>query len=512
MKTFRAIHTLYGLQRMAAAEAAGVPINLVDMAVGDGNGNPTTPAEDQTQLVRERYRATVNRVYQDPADATLFTAELVVPAEIGGFTIRECGIFDDQGSLFVVANIPDAYKPAENEGAYSDTIVRLQFMVSNADVVTLMVDPNVAVVTQTWIVNNITPALLFPGGTTAQMLVKKSNADGDTEWADPDDVNVTVDMIEEHQDLVDAQTAVDWAIVTNRGLAVFIDGLRINRGAATDEWQPDGLSDTRIILGKSYPSGTKILGTQNEPTGSAPRPLERSQNLSDVESAPTARTNLNVFSKQETRQMAPPGLVDYFATTTAPSGWLKANGAAISRTAYADLYAAIGERFGNGDGFTTFNLPDLRGDFLRAWDDGRGVDGGRELGSLQMGGIQSHAHDATSAPAGGHVHNGTATAAGQHTHSATTGTAGEHTHSGVVRPESRFIDGDDRAFYAGGSGKSTDPAGAHSHSVSIGNAGSHSHQLSINSAGEHSHDVAVKAAGGSETRPRNVALLVCIKY
>ena len=84
----------------------------------------------------------------------------------------------------------------------------------------------------------------------------------------------------------------------------------------------------------------------------------------------------------------PAGAVQFFAMDTAPVGWLKANGAAVSRTSYASLYAAIGTRFGAGDGKTTFNLPDLRGEFLRAYDDGRGVDGGRQLGSNQSDTVQ----------------------------------------------------------------------------------------------------------------------------
>ncbi|NUE80093.1 hypothetical protein GYX91_02335 [Snodgrassella sp. ESL0304] len=73
---------------------------------------------------------------------------------------------------------------------------------------------------------------------------------------------------------------------------------------------------------------------------------------------------------------------------TAPVGWLKVNGAAVSRISYASLYAAIGTRFGAGDGKTTFNLPDLRGEFLRAYDEGRGVDDGRQLGSRQSDTVQ----------------------------------------------------------------------------------------------------------------------------
>lgn len=90
--------------------------------------------------------------------------------------------------------------------------------------------------------------------------------------------------------------------------------------------------------------------------------------------------------------MVPSGAVLYFSGRTAPAGWLKANGAAVSRTAYAALFAAIGTTYGAGDGRSTFNLPDLRGEFIRGWDDGRGVDAGRVFGSAQAHALQSHQH------------------------------------------------------------------------------------------------------------------------
>lgn len=77
------------------------------------------------------------------------------------------------------------------------------------------------------------------------------------------------------------------------------------------------------------------------------------------------------------------GAVSYFARSTAPTGWLKANGAAISRTVYSTLFASIGTTYGAGDGSTTFNIPDLRSEFLRGWDDGRGIDNGRGFGTVQ---------------------------------------------------------------------------------------------------------------------------------
>lgn len=81
------------------------------------------------------------------------------------------------------------------------------------------------------------------------------------------------------------------------------------------------------------------------------------------------------------------GSVNYFAMATPPDGWLKAEGQAVSRATYADLFAAIGVSFGVGDGSTTFNLPDMRGEFIRGVDGGRGVDSGRVLGSSQKGSL-----------------------------------------------------------------------------------------------------------------------------
>lgn len=99
-----------------------------------------------------------------------------------------------------------------------------------------------------------------------------------------------------------------------------------------------------------------------------------------------------VASVPSAATLLPAGLVGYFATQTLPAGWLKANGALVSRTTYAALFAAIGTTFGAGNGTTTFALPDLRGEFLRGWDDGRAVDAGRVFGAAQLDAFQGHWH------------------------------------------------------------------------------------------------------------------------
>ena len=97
---------------------------------------------------------------------------------------------------------------------------------------------------------------------------------------------------------------------------------------------------------------------------------------------------------------APAGSISAFAGLTAPAGYLLCDGSQVSRATYADLYAVVGDTFGAGDGTTTFNLPDLRGEFIRGFDDGRGADAGRVFGSFQADEIKSHAHTGVAGDAG----------------------------------------------------------------------------------------------------------------
>ena len=488
---YKTIHTNYGLQRMAAAEASGVPINIVAVAVGDGGGNPTTPNPAQTQLVREVFRHAPNRVYQDPNNPLLFTIELVVPATVGGFTIREMAAFDDQGGMFTVSNVPDVYKPQGDgsEGSFGDTVLRQQFMATNASVVTLQIDPNVAVATQSWIQNTITLPYLLKGGRTGQILAKQSNADGDVVWQDPTVANVTVSTVDEQQTLAAGQTAITLTTCTTLGLAVYIEGVRLLKS----DWTADPVDSTKLTLAKAYPGGSQIYFVQNDPAAFVPTPLIQSKNLSDVPDPSAARTNLGVDGKVNTDTHAPPGMVSYFARGNAPAGWMKANGAAISRTAYAALFAAIGTTYGAGDGANTFNLPDLRGEFIRGVDDGRGVDGGRALGSPQGSSFASHNHGVND-PGHGHGVNDPGHAHGVNDPG--------HSHGIPVASGDGYV-GDINLNGGSRSGKSTGTSGT---GISIQGAGT---GIWISGSGT---GISTQAAGSNETRPRNVALLACIKY
>jgi microcystin-dependent protein len=91
----------------------------------------------------------------------------------------------------------------------------------------------------------------------------------------------------------------------------------------------------------------------------------------------------------------PVGSITMYGANTAPTGWLECNGAAVSRTTYAGLFAAIGTVFGVGDSSTTFNVPDMRGEFARGWDNSRGIDSARAFGSAQADELEAHTHSVT---------------------------------------------------------------------------------------------------------------------
>lgn len=161
-----------------------------------------------------------------------------------------------------------------------------------------------------------------------------------------------------------------------------------------------------------------------------------------------------------------------FPGTSAPTNFLKENGAAVSRTTYSALFAVIGTTFGAGDGSTTFNLPESRGEFVRGLDDGRGVDSGRALGTAQSEMIGPHSHTATIDSGGAHTH----------TYGPKTSVYGANGQSySDFRPA------------AGDSNRSTVT-------------------LTTTSNGSHTHTITINNNSGTENRPRNVARLMCIKY
>ena len=102
----------------------------------------------------------------------------------------------------MIGNTPEVHKPSLSDGAFSDSAYRIPFVVSNSDSIELKIDPNVVTATHSWIMNTLTTAYFFPGGTIGQVLNKKSNIEGDIEWDDASNADVFVNTVEEEQSMI----------------------------------------------------------------------------------------------------------------------------------------------------------------------------------------------------------------------------------------------------------------------------------------------------------------------
>ena len=204
--------------------------------------------------------------------------------------------------------------------------------------------------------------------------------------------------------------------------------------------------------------------------------------------------------------IAPVGSVSAFVGNVAPRGYLLCNGDAVSRAVYPRLFSLIGTAYGTGDGSSTFNLPDYRGEFLRGADLGRGVEAGRTVGSRKMDTYKSHTHSASSTASGSHTHTGSLSTAGDHTHSGVAASGGVHTHTAASSASgSHTHTGSSGASGAHTHTGSTGSSGVHNHGVSVSSAGAHTHPVSVNSAGDHTHTLSVDSGGvhthGATTGP-----------
>lgn len=148
---FMAILTAVGEARLANATALGVPWNITQLGVGDGNGAEPMPIRTQTALINERRRAPINQLSIDPNNGSIIIAEQVIPEDIGGWWIREIGLYDEAGDLVAVANCPPTYKPELAQGSGRTQVVRLNILVSSTQSISLKIDPSVVLATRKYV-------------------------------------------------------------------------------------------------------------------------------------------------------------------------------------------------------------------------------------------------------------------------------------------------------------------------------------------------------------------------
>ncbi|EHE6165533.1 phage tail protein [Salmonella enterica] len=211
---FKTVITTAGAAKLAAATMpGGKKINLNVMAVGDGGGKLPEPDAGQTQLVNEVWRHTLNKISQDNRYSNYIVAELVIPPEVGGFWMRELGLYDDEGTLIAVANMAESYKPELAEGSGRAQTCRMVIIVSSVESVELSIDSTMVMATQDYVDDRLAEhekSRRHPDATLKEkgftQLSNATDSESETLAATPKAVKAAYDLAEAKYTAQDATT------------------------------------------------------------------------------------------------------------------------------------------------------------------------------------------------------------------------------------------------------------------------------------------------------------------
>ncbi|HBA9457678.1 TPA: phage tail protein [Escherichia coli] len=433
---FYTLLTDIGAAKLASAAALGVPLKITHMAVGDGGGVLPTPDAKQTALVNEKRRAALNMLYIDPQNSSQIIAEQVIPENEGGWWIREVGLFDESGALIAVGNCPESYKPQLAEGSGRTQTVRMVLITSSTDNITLKIDPAVVLATRKYVDDEVLELKLYVDD---QMRNHIAAQDPHTQYAQKHNPTFTGEPKAPTPAAGNNTTRIATTEFVQAAITALINGApatldTLKEIAAAINNDPKFCTTINNALALKAPlSSPALTGTPTAPTaaqsvnntqiattafvksaiaamvGSAPAALDTLNELAaalgnDPNFAttmlnalagkqPLDNTLTNLSGKDVAGLLAylglgegsalPVGVPVPWPSATPPTGWLKCNGAAFSAEEYPELAKA----------YPTNKLPDLRGEFIRGWDDGRGVDAGRALLSLQNDSFEAHRHE-----------------------------------------------------------------------------------------------------------------------
>lgn len=353
-----ALLTNQGAARLANAAALGTKLNLTQLAVGDGGGSLPTPDPAQTKLINQKRIAPLNMLSVDPVNTSQIIAEQIIPESEGGYWIREIGLYDDAGVLIAVANCPETYKPQLQEGSGRTQTIRLVLVVSATDAVALKIDPSVVLATRKYADDKAIEVKLYSDQLIEQHL---KAADPHTQYAPKASPALTGKPT--------APTAApatnDTQLANTAFVKTAISALVANAPGALDT-----LNELAAALGND----ANFAATMT-------KALAGKQPLDNTLTALSGKTpgELLAWLGLGDGSALPVGVPVPWPAEIPPPGWLKFNGAPFDKVRYPKL-ALI---------YPGGVLPDLRGEFIRGWDDGRGVDSGRALLSAQGFALQN---------------------------------------------------------------------------------------------------------------------------
>ncbi|MDD8455739.1 phage tail protein, partial [Escherichia coli] len=346
--------------RLANATMLGSKLNLTQMAVGDANGVLPTPDPAQTKLINQKRIAPLNLLSVDPNNQSQIIAEQIIPENEGGFWIREIGLYDDEGVLIAVANCPETYKPQLQEGSGRTQTIRMILVVTNTEAITLKIDPSVVLATRKYVDDEVLELRLYVDD---QMRNHIAAQDPHTQYAQKHNPTFTG----EPKAPTPAAGNNTTRIATTEFVQAAITAL-INGAPAT--------LDTLKEIAAAINNDPKFSTTINNA-------LSGKQPLDETLTHLSGKDVAGLLAYLGLGEGAPAIGVPFFwpsaaMPNTVIDSWssmvfLKFNGAKFSATDYPVLAKV----------FPSLVLPEARGDFIRIWDDGRGVDSGRGLLSTQ---------------------------------------------------------------------------------------------------------------------------------
>ncbi|EIL5437035.1 phage tail protein [Escherichia coli] len=318
---FRTVITTAGAAKLAAATApGGRKVNITTMAVGDGGGKLPVPDAGQTGLIHEVWRHALNKISQDKRNSNYIIAELVIPPEVGGFWMRELGLYDDAGTLIAVANMAESYKPALAEGSGRSQTCRMVIIVSSVASVELTIDTTTVMATQDYVDDKIAEheqsrrhpdASLTAKGFT--QLSSATNSTSETLAATPKAVKAAYDLANGKYTAQDATTArkglVQLSSATNstsETLAATPKAVKAAYDLANGKYTAQDATTARkglVQLSSATNSDSETLAATPKAVKSAydnaEKRLQKDQNGADIPDKGRFLSNINVYSKGE---------------------------------------------------------------------------------------------------------------------------------------------------------------------------------------------------------------------
>ncbi|WGK91769.1 phage tail protein [Pseudomonas migulae] len=418
MADYYTLLTNAGIAYETACKAAGVPIKLSQISVGDGGGAVYNPAATATALKREVWRGPLNALFQDEKNPSWLLAEVTIPPEEGGWYVREAGLWTDTGILYAIVKYPESFKPVlATSGSGKEFYIRSIFETSNASLVTLLIDDTVVKATRAWVMGYLADELSKLDGkqsvrvaTTANIVLSSAQQIDGVAVLSGQRVLVTAQTLAKDNGLYVAANGAWVRAADANASAKVTPGLTVmvEEGTANGDSLWHLVTNGPITLGTTALSFEMLAGRTGIQAGTYKSLTVDKYGRATAGANPETLAGFGIkdtYTKPEIEAMIaqasalPVGAVVAFPKTAVPAGFLEIDGSVQSIATYPDLFAYLGTTFNTGgEGAGNFRLPESRGEFLRGWDHGRGIDLGRAVGSWQKGTMA--AADVTGAPDG----------------------------------------------------------------------------------------------------------------